>query len=114
LGRRFTGWLFVSVFALGVAVTPAGAKDRKSAARDSGALAERLTMREARAMTMRQEPAGARDSASVDGKPNGRPIAPLADGQEIKASNPFRFNIGAVAVQPAVGGIKGAQFSIGF
>jgi hypothetical protein len=50
----------------------------------------------------------------LERKSNGKPIAPLADQQEGRPSNPFRFKIGAVAVQPAVGGIKGAQFSIGF
>ena len=121
MGRRLTGWLVVFMVALGAAVTPAQAKDRKSAApRDREALLDMIAARQARPVAMRQEAVaatGAAPSATAaelsTSARNGRPIAPLQEQQAVRG-NPFRFNIGAVAVQPAVGGIKGAQFSIGF
>ena len=122
MGRNFNGWMVVFSVALGVAVAPAEAKDRKSAAREREAVADMIAAREARSVAMRQEPAGGLTtrSAAASGtvqmsstKPNGKPTAPLAE-QQAPRSNPFRFNIGAVTVQPTVGGIKGAQFSIGF
>ena len=123
MGRTISGWLVVLVLALGVATPAAYAKDRKSAAsRDREPLADMLATRQARSVSMRQDAsAGSAASAATSAAAvemssssrNGKPIAPLAEQQPLR-SNPFRFDIGAVAVQPAVGGIKGAQFSIGF
>ena len=111
MGRTIYGWLMMVLVALGVAATPAYAKDRKSG-RDREPLAEMFAARQARSVAMRQDASAASAEMSSSSR-NGKPIAPLAEQQPAR-SNPFRFNIGAVAVQPAVGGIKGAQFSIGF
>jgi hypothetical protein len=43
---------------------------------------------------------------------NGTPTAPLREQQA--ASSALSLKFGAVTLQPAVGGIKGARFSIGF
>jgi hypothetical protein len=113
MGPRFNGaWLGVFV-ALAFAVTTGYAKDPKRAGpRDGEAAAAATIAREARSVAAPERSTG-REGATLERKPNGKPIAPLAD-QQVLRSNPFRFNIGAVAVQPTVGGIKGAQFSIGF
>ena len=123
MGRTISGWRVVVVVELGVAATSADAKDRKSAAsREREPLTEMIAARQARSVSMRQDASAAsvarstNSSASAEissSNRNGKPIAPLAD-QQPPRSNAFRFNIGAVTVQPAVGGIKGAQFSIGF
>ena len=122
MGRGFIGSIAGVLLALSVA-PPADAKDRKPAGpRDREALADMMAAREARPASTRQETSAASASRSAtssaaadmsSSRPNGKPIAPLEEQQPAR-SNPFRFNIGAVAVQPAVGGIKGAQFSIGF
>ena len=107
MGRRFTGGGLVLLVAVGIAACPAHAKDRKSSSRDREALSEMIATSPARAA------ASSAPTEMSSGGRNGKPIAPLAE-QQVVRSNPFRFNIGAVAVQPTVGGIKGAQFSIGF
>ena len=108
MGRRFILMLVVPLITLGIAVAPAHAKDRKSdASRNREALVDMLAGRQAVQTSMSSS--GAERSASR----NGKPTAPLAEQQPAE-SNPFRFKIGAVAVQPTVGGIKGARFSIGF
>ena len=123
MGRTIYGWLVMVLVALSVTATPADAKDRKSdRSREREPLAEMMTARQARSVSMRQDASATSVARSASSSPsaemsssgrNGKPIAPLAE-QLPGRSNPFRFNIGAVAVQPAVGGIKGAQFSIGF
>ena len=108
MGGRIFAKLLLLFAALGIAVTPAHGKDRKSGAgRDREALVEMLTARQAVQASMSS---GGGETSS--GR-NGKPIAPLAE-QAPAESNPFRFNVGAVAIQPTVGGIKGARFSIGF
>lgn len=108
MGRKFIRMLGVMIVALGIVVAPAHAKDRKSGdARDRDAVEDVLAARQAVHSSISSP--GAETSASR----NGKPIAPLAEQQPVEA-NPFRLNIGAVAVQPTVGGIKGARFSIGF
>ena len=107
MGRTIIGML-VAIAMVGIGITPAYAKDRKSeVARDRGALVEMLAPRQAVQSSMSSS------GTEVSASRNGKPIAPLAE-QQPAASNPFRFNIGGVAVQPTVGGIKGARFSIGF
>ena len=124
MGRGVIGALVVFAVAVGGTTTPAQAKDRKSAAgRNHEAVAEMIAAREARANSGGQEAFAASASRArlastgvefSSAKPNGKPIAPLADEEPV-SSNPFRFNLGRVAVQPTfVGGVKGAQFSIGF
>ena len=122
MGQRFIGWWGAAVVAIVVGTTPASAKDRKAAtARDRAALDEMIAARQERP-AIRQEASAApaarsaRSSSATElssPERNGQPIAPLQEQPPVR-SNPFRFNIGAVAVQPVVGGIKGAQFSIGF
>ena len=113
MGHTSKGWLVVVLIVLGAAAAPAHAKDRKSAAsRDREPLAEMIAARQARSVSMRRDESAASVEMSSSSR-NGKPIAPLAEQQALR-SNPFRFHIGAVAVQPTVGGIKGAQFSIGF
>ena len=108
MGRTIFGMLVALFAVLGIGITPAHAKDRKSeVARDREALVEMLAPRQAVQSSMSSS------GAEVSASRNGKPIAPLAE-QQPPASNPFRFNIGGVAVQPTVGGIKGARFSIGF
>ena len=123
MGRYFTGCALLLLIGLGVAAPSADAKDRKSAAsRDRESLADVVAAREARSVAMRQDafaasaarPAVSSSTATMSSSGrNGKPIAPLADQPELR-SNPFRVNIGGVAVQPSVGGINGARFSIGF
>ncbi len=118
MGRNLTGCGLVLLIGLGMAA-PAVAKDRKSAAgRDREALVDPIAAREARSGSTRQEAfavSAARSApAEISSRSrNGKPYAPLADQPELR-SNPFRVNIGAVAVQPSIGGINGARFSIGF
>ena len=122
MGRPIIATLVVLFATLGIAVTPAQAKDRKAGAdRDREALVDVLAERQARSAVMRQEGSGAPDvrsamsssAAEMSAGRNGKPVEPVAQAQPAE-SNPFRFKIGAVAVQPTVGGIKGARFSIGF
>lgn len=108
MGRTIIGMLVALSAVLAVGVTPAHARDRKSeVARDREALVDMLAARPA------VQSSGSSSAAEVSVSRNGKPIAPLAEHQPA-ASNPFRFNMGGVAVEPAVGGIKGARFSIGF
>ena len=115
MGRRFIGCAAL-LFIVTAVIHPAEAKDRKAAAEDDRAASDMIASRAARPVSSRQEVSAA-SAARVEvssRSPNGKPIAPLAD-YEPPRSNPLRFNIGPVAVQPAiVSGIKGAQFSIGF
>ena len=122
MGRRFTGWAAVLV-AVGVATQPATARERKSAAsRERESLAEMMAEREARSAAARQDASNtsaARATASaatLDSRArnrNGNPTAPVAELQP-RETNPLKLKFGAVTLQPAVGGIKGARFSIGF
>ena len=123
MGRRLFGWVAL-LFIVAAVIHPAEAKDRKAAAEhDRAAVSDMIASRAARPVSIRQDASVAsvarssNSSARLEASsrsPNGKPIAPLADHQPAR-SNPFRFNIGPVAVQPAiVSGIKGAQFSIGF
>ena len=122
MGRNLTGWALLLSIGLCIAA-PADAKDRKSAAAgDREPLADVAAPREARSVSMRQETFAASSARSAvssssaevssSGR-NGKPYATLAEQPELR-SNPLRVTIGAVAVQPSIGGINGARFSIGF
>ena len=117
MGIRFTGWaalVLLTVFA----VQPAQGKERKSAAsRDRGAVADWLAAREASPKSARQESAAMSTSSAAvvrsSSDRNGKPTAPLSE-QHAAPAGPLHFKLGAVTLRPAIGGIKGAQFSIGF
>ena len=116
MGIRFTGWAALVLLA-GFTAQPAQAKDRKSAApRDRAAVADWLATRDAAPKSVRQDlPAMSGSSAAVvrsSSDRNGKPTAPLSG--QVARSGPLHFKLGAITVRPAVGGIKGAQFSIGF
>lgn len=81
------------LLALFVATGLADARDRKpTAQRERAAVYALLTSREVRAVTPR----------------------PKVSEQEAAPPNPLYFKVGAFTLQPAVGGVNGAQFSIGF
>jgi hypothetical protein len=103
MGRIFTSWLVVGLLGVGGAAIPAYAKDRKAAG-DREALSAMVAARATSATAPLERSSSGR---------NGKPIAPLAEQPELR-SNPFRMKIGALAVEPSLGGIKGARFSIGF
>lgn len=113
----------VLIVVCGVAI-PAHAKDRKSAGADGerSALADMIVSREAHAKAMRQDASSASvERAAVvrsagdrtSGNGNGAPEAPLREQQGATPSA-LSLKFGAVTLQPTVGGIKGAKFSIGF
>ncbi len=122
MGRNLTSWALLLLVGLGIAAS-ADAKDRKSAGpSDREPLTDVTVAREARSVSMRQEtfaassarPAVSSSAAEVSSSArNGKPYAPLAEQPELR-SNPLRVTIGALAVQPSIGGINGARFSIGF
>ncbi len=106
-------------------VIPAHAKDRKSAGADGerSALADMIVSREAHAKATRQDTSSASvERAAVvgsagdrtSGNGNGAPTAPLREQQQAATRSALSLKFGAVTLQPAVGGIKGAKFSIGF
>jgi len=120
--RGFIGGVAL-LFALGVVIQPAEARDRKSAAaRDrEGAFDTRAT-REMRAFAIRREifiasaTTAEATSAGIDrpaGNRSGSFIARVADPEPTR-TNRLELKLGAVTLQPAIDGIKGAQFSIGF
>lgn len=120
MGRIFIprGWAALLV-GVSFALQPVEAKDRNSSgSRDRKSGGETTV---ARAAMMRQNGTGGSTGKAASpslterltSKPNGDPIAPLAD-QLPARSNPLQIKLGAVTLQPAVGGIKGAQLSIGF
>jgi predicted secreted protein len=103
MGRSFTGCAALLV-ALGVVAEPAQARDRKSSSPDSRELLSEISAK------------AASSSAAIDrrsGNRNADPMAPLAPQQPATDRNPLSLKLGAVTLQPAVGGIKGAQVSIG-
>ena len=112
---RFTGWAALALLTV-FAVQPAQARDRKSGApRDRAAVADWLATRDAAPRSMRQESSAMSASATVarsSSDRNGKPTAPLSE--QVTPSGPLNFKLGAVTLRPAIGGIKGAQFSIGF
>ena len=122
MGRRSIGCAML-VFMIGFAVSPAEAKDRKPAAaeRDRDTLADMIASRDAEPKAARQDAGVATERAATSsavldrgsGNRNGAPMAPLREQQPAR-SNALSLKLGAVTVRPAVGGIKGAQFSIGF
>ena len=119
---RLIGCVMLMVLG-GFAVQPAQARERKSAAAaDRAAVSAMTASREAHAKSVRQDASRtsvdrAAASAAVAGtfssNRNRRPMAPLREQQEARP-NALTVKLGAVTLQPAVGGIKGAQFSIGF
>ena len=109
------------VFMVGFAFQPAEAKDRKSAAADPdrAALADMVASRAAQMKAPRNDASPERVAASSavldrsSPSRNGAPMAPLRE-QQAARPNALSLKLGAVTVRPAIGGIKGAQFSIGF
>ena len=123
MGRRSAIGCAALVFIVGFAVQPAHGKDRKGAAdQHRAAHADMVAAREANAKAARSDLSAASteraaaSSAVLDRDSRGRNGAPTAPLREQQAARPnaLSFKLGAVTVRPAVGGIKGAQFSIGF
>lgn len=124
MGRTFMTGAALVILGASIAVQPAQAKDRKSAAANENraAFSDMIAQREAHSRTARQDPSSASVervaavAATVDrtsGNRNGTPTAPLRE-QPAATPSPLSLKFGAVTLQPAVGGIKGAKFSIGF
>jgi hypothetical protein len=112
--------------AIGVVCQPAFAGDRKSASQVQEAEKEILVSRKAHAVSVRSEMAGAsvarpfeaRYPASPDhrfARDNEREIA-ATPAREHKPLTLFHLNskFGDIAVQPVIGHVNGAQFSLGF
>ncbi len=122
MGRTVIGCGML-LLALGIAAHPAHARDRKAPLpRERESLGDGVGVRETRQVSFRHDASGASLAKAVSAravvdssaaKPNGKPTAPLAEQQPGRAE-PLSFKLGAVTLRPAVGGIKGAQFSIGF
>ena len=121
MGRRINAWLGV-VLLVGSISQPATAKDRKSAAPDDRAIvSSAFPAGEVQARAARADASGgfadrAAATATLNrsaANRNGSPTAPLQE-QHNARSNALSLKLGALTVKPAVGGIKGAQFSIGF
>ena len=121
MGRRSIGCAML-VFMIGFAVSAAEAKDRKPAAeRDRDTLSDMIASRDAEPKAARQDAGASTERTATSravldrgsGNRNGAPMAPLRE-QQTASSNALSLKLGAVTVRPAVGGIKGAQFSIGF
>jgi hypothetical protein len=116
------GWLV----AIGRACQPAHAGDRKSAGQVQEAKEEIVVARKVQAVSLRYEMVGAsaarpfeaRYSASADhrsSRDRGTENAP-AKASEHKPLTLYRFSskFGDIAVQPVIGHVNGAQFSLGF
>ena len=122
MGRTFIGCVGLMVLG-GFIVQPADAKDRRSASSaERGTLSEMIVPREAHAKSARQDTStGSMERASATAavldrgtsNRNSTPTAPLRE-QQSASSSALSLKFGAVTLQPAVGGIKGAKFSIGF
>ena len=117
MGRRINAWLGL-VLLVGVISQPAIAKDRKSAAPDDRTMiSSALPSQQVQARAARADASGGAAATTVLNRSavnrNGSPTAPLQE-QHTARSNALSLKLGAVTVKPAVGGIKGAQFSIGF
>ena len=122
MGQKFNGCAAL-LLALGLGIEPLEARDRKSAAkRNAESPSETTSASATRSVALRPDSFSAStasfasSSAVIDrpsGQRNRKPASPLAE-QPPSTSNPLRLNFGAVTLQPAVGGVKGAQFSIGF
>ena len=121
MGRRINAWLGL-VLLVGVVSLPAAAKDRKSTAPDDRAMVSTaFPSREVQVRAARADASGGSvDRAAATtvlnrsaANRNGSPTAPLQE-QHTARSNALSLKLGAMTVKPAVGGIKGAQFSIGF
>ncbi|MBA2271003.1 MAG: hypothetical protein M3372_04735 [Verrucomicrobiota bacterium] len=137
MGKRFKRCLWVLLVALGFACQPAEAGERKSgsASREARASAPadlaapaaggNVGARGARAAAQGDFFLGAVSpfgstawrsaqaaSASEESKEAGMPTPP----RERKKLTLFRFDpkLGDISVQPVVGGVKGAQFCVGF
>lgn len=121
MGRQLVTWAAFG-FAIALALGNAEARDRKSAsAPERNAASEMVAGREAYAIALRHDPfasaavaplASKRSVSDEDGSDRRAPAPPI----ERKALTIFRFDsiLGDVAVQPVVGSVKGAQFSVGF
>jgi hypothetical protein len=111
------------LFLVGFAVQAAEGKERKAPAaeHDRAALSDMIVSRAATAAHRDASAASTERSAAASSpvldrgqaSRNGAPMAPLRD-QQPATSNALSLKLGAVTVRPAVGGIKGAQFSLGF
>jgi hypothetical protein len=111
---------------IGLACLPAHAGDRKSGRRGQEAAEEVFVPQKGQAVSPRYEMVGAsavrpfeaRYSASADQRPARDRERRNADAQahEHKPLTLFRFNskFGDIAVQPVMGQVNGAQFSLGF
>ena len=108
---------------VGFAVPPAEAKDRKAAAAEhDSAFSDMIASRGDNAKATRQDASAASVERTVaspavldrgSASRNGTPMAPLREQQPAR-SNALSLRLGAVTVRPSLGGIKGAQFSLGF
>jgi hypothetical protein len=123
MGRRFIQWLACWV-ALGVAAEVAQANDRNvdSASRSRESIAAVSGGHETHAVLAPRDPAARSIEATFASRPNDATVQPngkqagSAPSREHKGVTLFQFDskLGHIAVQPVVGAVKGAQFSINF
>ncbi|MEO5722188.1 MAG: hypothetical protein ABIR71_12045 [Chthoniobacterales bacterium] len=110
------------LLAVGLACQPAAAGDRKSAKRGNEEVAEFSAGTKVNAFSQRSELLGTRvfeaRKSTASTQVSGRRAEPHTDvpARVRKELTFFRFRstIGEVAVQPVVGQVNGAQFSLGF
>jgi hypothetical protein len=112
--------------AIGLACQPAQAGDRKSARRDHEASEDIIVPSKTHAVSLKYELTGAStaktfeagSSASVGRRSSRDRGTPTADApaREHRRLTLFHINskIGDIAVEPVIGHVNGAQFSIGF
>jgi hypothetical protein len=122
--RSWSCWLLL--VAIGLACQPARGGDRKSGSRQGQeAAADIVVARKAHAVSLRDEvlgslavrPLGARDSVSTgDGSKEKAKGNGAMHAREHKPLTLFHINskLGDIMVQPVVGNVNGAQFSLGF
>lgn len=122
MGRRS---IRCAAFLLGifVATQSAEARDRKAAAkRERGPIFALLTPQEVRPLARRQQasiaaaPKARASSAVRAGTPARWTANRIAQSSKQESAKPdfLHFKVGAFTLKPAVGGVSGAQFSIGF
>lgn len=113
MGTRLTGFAAALLLISG-ALQSAHGKERRSATRGRLSFSETLGMQDAKSRSLQAESLSVAGNGDVSSRHrNGKPAAQVAETDET-APGVFNFKLGAVTVRPAIGGIKGAQFSLGF
>lgn len=106
MGRTLTGCTAL-LLAFSVAIHSAEARDSKAiSGRESDSVSA------AREMHVVREQAVSASSAFGSGR-RSTVSEPFGD-QELARRNPLQVKLGAFTLQPTIGGVKGAQLSIGF